>query len=150
MRQSTFFLKSHAFFAIDATTKVVRQGKVAGDPEALIAWFRALWVELARIGLRAGPLSTMALCGHAAGWSSDGALGDAARAQRVQDHWRVFAAVLEVAGYGLADASQEGSALTRTGAGRYSNKCSNNPKTTECQKCQTVSHRDESAVFVCN
>jgi hypothetical protein len=37
------------------------------------------------MGLRAGPLSSMALWWHAAGRTSDGALGDAARARRVQD-----------------------------------------------------------------
>jgi transposase len=42
---------------IDATGKVVREGKIASEPEALIAWFRSLEVELARIGLEAGPLS---------------------------------------------------------------------------------------------
>src|SRR5215471_979062 len=43
--------------AIDANGKIVREGKVASEPEALIAWFRSLGVELARIGLEAGPLS---------------------------------------------------------------------------------------------
>jgi transposase len=42
---------------IDANGKIVREGKVASEPEALIAWFRSLGVELARIGLEAGPLS---------------------------------------------------------------------------------------------
>jgi transposase len=43
--------------AIDATGKIVREGKAASEPQALIAWFRSLGVELARIGLEAGPLS---------------------------------------------------------------------------------------------
>jgi transposase len=43
--------------AIDGSGKIVREGKVASDPEALIAWFRSLGVEFARIGLEAGPLS---------------------------------------------------------------------------------------------
>lgn len=42
---------------IDATGKIVREGKVASEPEALIGWFRSLGVEVARIGLEAGPLS---------------------------------------------------------------------------------------------
>src|SRR6266849_8481860 len=42
---------------VDASGKIVREGKVASEPEALIAWFGSLGWELARIGLEAGPLS---------------------------------------------------------------------------------------------
>ncbi len=42
---------------VDATGKIVREGKVASEPEALIAWFGSLGFGLARIGLEAGPLS---------------------------------------------------------------------------------------------
>jgi transposase len=42
---------------VDATGKIVREGKVASDPEALIAWFGSLGFDLVRIGLEAGPLS---------------------------------------------------------------------------------------------
>src|SRR5436309_12965220 len=42
---------------VDASGKVVREAKVASEPEALIAWFRSLGFGLARIGLEAGPLS---------------------------------------------------------------------------------------------
>jgi transposase len=42
---------------VDATGKLVREGKVASEPEALIAWFGALGFGLLRIGLEAGPLS---------------------------------------------------------------------------------------------
>ncbi len=42
---------------VDATGRVVREAKVASEPEALIAWFRGLGIEVARIGLEAGPLS---------------------------------------------------------------------------------------------
>jgi transposase len=42
---------------VDATGKVVREGQVASEPEALIAWLGALGFGLARIGLEAGPLS---------------------------------------------------------------------------------------------
>ncbi|HMK78584.1 MAG TPA: IS110 family transposase [Xanthobacteraceae bacterium] len=41
----------------DASGKIVREGKVASEPEALIAWFGSLGLALARIGLEAGPLS---------------------------------------------------------------------------------------------
>jgi transposase len=42
---------------VDATGKIVREGKVASEPEALIAWFGSVGFGLARIGLEAGPLS---------------------------------------------------------------------------------------------
>jgi hypothetical protein len=43
-------LEDSCVCAIDATGKIVREGKVASEPEPLIAWFRSLGVELARIG----------------------------------------------------------------------------------------------------
>jgi transposase len=42
---------------VDASGKIVREDKVASEPEALIAWFGSLGFGLARIGLEAGPLS---------------------------------------------------------------------------------------------
>ena len=42
---------------VDASGKIVREGKVASEPDALINWFRSLGYELSRIGLEAGPLS---------------------------------------------------------------------------------------------
>jgi transposase len=42
---------------VDAGGKIVREGKVASEPEALIAWFGSLGFGLERIGLEAGPLS---------------------------------------------------------------------------------------------
>jgi transposase len=42
---------------VDATGKIIREGKVGSEPEALIAWFGSLGVDLVRIGLEAGPLS---------------------------------------------------------------------------------------------
>ena len=42
---------------VDASGKIVREGKVASEPEDLIAWFGALGLAVARIGLEAGPLS---------------------------------------------------------------------------------------------
>jgi len=42
---------------VDASGKIVREGKVASEPDALINWFRSLGLELSRIGLEAGPLS---------------------------------------------------------------------------------------------
>jgi transposase len=42
---------------VDGTGKIVREGKVASEAEALIAWFGSLGLGLERIGLEAGPLS---------------------------------------------------------------------------------------------
>ena len=43
---------------MDASGKIVKEAKVSSEPEALIAWFRALpFFALARTGLEAGPLS---------------------------------------------------------------------------------------------
>jgi transposase len=42
---------------VDATGRIVREAKVASEPEALIGWFSGLGFKVARIGLEAGPLS---------------------------------------------------------------------------------------------
>src|SRR5213083_1000778 len=42
---------------VDATGRIVRETKVASEPEALIDFFRELGLPLARVGLEAGPLS---------------------------------------------------------------------------------------------
>src|SRR5215208_6660542 len=42
---------------VDATGRVIREAKVASEPEALIGWLRGLGIELTRVGLEAGPLS---------------------------------------------------------------------------------------------
>ena len=42
---------------VDGAGKIVREGKVASEPEALIGWFGKLGLRLSRIGLEAGPLS---------------------------------------------------------------------------------------------
>jgi transposase len=50
-------LECSSVCVVDANGKIVREAKVASEPEALIAWFRSLGVGLERIGLEAGPLS---------------------------------------------------------------------------------------------
>ena len=42
---------------VDATGQIVREVKVASEPEALIGFLVGLALPLARIGLEAGPLS---------------------------------------------------------------------------------------------
>jgi transposase len=42
---------------VGASGKIVREGKVASEPEALIAWFGSLGFDVERIGVEAGPLS---------------------------------------------------------------------------------------------
>jgi transposase len=50
-------LESSAVCVVDGAGKIVREAKVASEPEALIAWFRLLGLRVERIGLEAGPLS---------------------------------------------------------------------------------------------
>ena len=50
-------LESASICVVDANGRIVREVKVASEPEALIAWFRMLQVTPTRIGLEAGPLS---------------------------------------------------------------------------------------------
>jgi transposase len=42
---------------VDATGRIVREAKVASEPEALVDFFRRLGLPLTRVGLEAGPLS---------------------------------------------------------------------------------------------
>jgi transposase len=42
---------------VDGAGKIMREQKIASEPEALIAWFCGLGFELERIGLEAGPMS---------------------------------------------------------------------------------------------
>src|SRR5271169_1679493 len=50
-------LECSSVCVVDATGKIVREGRVASEPEALIGWLGAVGFELGRIGLEAGPLS---------------------------------------------------------------------------------------------
>jgi transposase len=50
-------LECSSVCVVDANGKIVREAKVTSEPKALIDWFRSLGIELARIGLEAGPLS---------------------------------------------------------------------------------------------
>jgi transposase len=50
-------LEASSVCVVDASGKIVREGNVGSEPEALIAWFESLGLELTRIGLEAGPPS---------------------------------------------------------------------------------------------
>ena len=50
-------LEQSSVCVMDATGKIVREAKVASEPEALVDFFRRLGLPLARVGLEAGPLS---------------------------------------------------------------------------------------------
>lgn len=50
-------LKESSVCVVDASGKVVREAKVASEPEALTGWFGLLGFDLTRVGLEAGPLS---------------------------------------------------------------------------------------------
>lgn len=50
-------LECSAVCVVDGAGKIVRESKVATEPEALIGWFRLLGLRVERIGLEAGPLS---------------------------------------------------------------------------------------------
>jgi len=50
---------------VDAKGKIVREAKVASDPDALVAFFKQLGFRVVRIGLEAGPLSQWLYAGLA-------------------------------------------------------------------------------------
>ena len=50
-------LECSSVCVVDANGKIVREGKVASEPAALIGWFRSCGLQVERIGLEAGPLS---------------------------------------------------------------------------------------------
>src|SRR6476660_4847614 len=50
-------LERSSVCVVDATGRIVREAKVASEPEALVDFFRRLGLPLARVGLEAGPLS---------------------------------------------------------------------------------------------
>ena len=50
-------LDSASVCIVDAQGKILKEAKVASEPEVLIAWFAVHGTPMARIGLEAGPLS---------------------------------------------------------------------------------------------
>jgi transposase len=56
-------LECSSVCVVDGNGKIVREGKAASEPDALINWLRSLGYELNRIGLEAGPLSQWLFAG---------------------------------------------------------------------------------------
>jgi transposase len=50
-------LECSSVCVVNASGRIIREARVASEPEALIGWFGSLGVGLGRIGLEAGPLS---------------------------------------------------------------------------------------------
>ena len=50
-------LECSSVCVVDGSGKILREAKVASEPEALVAWFGSLGQSMERIGLEAGPLS---------------------------------------------------------------------------------------------
>src|SRR6202050_4752007 len=50
-------LECSSICVVDASGKIAREGKVASEPEAVIAYFGSLLLPVVRVGLEAGPLS---------------------------------------------------------------------------------------------
>jgi transposase len=50
-------LEQSSVCIVDAKGKIVREAKVASEPEPLICWLKSQGVDRARIRLEAGPLS---------------------------------------------------------------------------------------------
>jgi hypothetical protein len=50
-------LKESSVCVVDATGTIVREVKIASEPEALVRYFDELELPVSRIGLEAGPLS---------------------------------------------------------------------------------------------
>src|SRR5216683_4040612 len=60
-------LESASLCVVDATGRIVREAKVASEPDVLIGWFRGLEFAVTRIGLEAGPLSQWLYAGYPSG-----------------------------------------------------------------------------------
>src|SRR5215207_5850775 len=50
-------LKETSVCIVDSAGKIIRETKVASEPEALVGYFSSLEIKVVRIGLEAGPLS---------------------------------------------------------------------------------------------
>src|SRR6201992_1543383 len=60
-------LECSSVCVVDASGKILREARVASEPEALVAWFGSQGLNFERIGLEAGPLSQWLFAGLEAG-----------------------------------------------------------------------------------
>ena len=84
MPESTFPWKAPRVCVVDARGLIVREGKIASEPEALIGWLGQLGGKIVLTGLEAGPLSQWLHGGLSAGRPDGRASGDPARPSSVQ------------------------------------------------------------------
>jgi transposase len=77
-------LESVSICVVDASGRIIREAKVASEPEVLITWFSRLEVAMTRIGLEAGPLSQWLYAGMREAGASGGVARDPACARRLQ------------------------------------------------------------------
>ncbi|MEF2074939.1 IS110 family transposase [Consotaella aegiceratis] len=56
-------LESASVCITDASGKIIREGQVTSDPDAIVRWFQAFDHALERVGLEAGPLSQWLFAG---------------------------------------------------------------------------------------
>ena len=73
-------LESASVCVVEASGRIVREAKVASEPDALIAWFAESGVKADADRAGSGSAVAMAVCGHAGGGASGGAAGDPSRA----------------------------------------------------------------------
>src|SRR5690348_11455708 len=79
-------LESASLCVVDASGRIVREAKVASEPEILIGWFRGLEVAMTRIGLEAGPLSQWLY----AGMRDAGLAAELLETQHVRDAFKAM------------------------------------------------------------
>jgi len=69
-------LESSSLCVVDATGQIVREAKVASEPDILTAWFQCLGIAPSRIGLGSWTAVAMAVCGDEASWPGGRLLKD--------------------------------------------------------------------------
>jgi len=78
-------LDSASVCIVDAQGTILKEAKVASEPEALIGWFAAHGRPMVRVGLEGGTVA-MGLCQPEGSWLSSGVARDASHARGVQGH----------------------------------------------------------------
>jgi transposase len=62
-------LERSSVCVVDSSGRIIREAKVASEPEALVAWFRDLGLEVTRIGLGSRQCRERSLVAVAARWA---------------------------------------------------------------------------------